>query len=111
MLTAGNTYAQMVEQQVYQGNLAQLNDVIPQLQQAARQSYELEGADMSQKLGMLQGLEEGEYGKYRDLVDEFNRERGYLYGKYTDMSAAERAAYESDLAAWMQDREYWFNKQ
>lgn len=62
----GNSYAQSVGQQAYQGQLQNLNDVIPELYQMALDKYKMEGNDL--------------YNQYEMLVDDYNR----AYGEYSD---------------------------
>ena len=107
----GNSYASTAGNQAYQAYLGQLNNVIPELYNAAYGRYRDEGNDMYQQLGVLQGLEESEYGKYRDTVSDYYNDLNYYYNKYHDMSADEYNRYANDLSAWQQDRAYYYGKQ
>lgn len=107
----GNSYASTAGNQAYQAYLGQLNNVIPELYNAAYNRYRDEGNDMYQQLGVLQGLEESEYGKYRDTVSDYYNDLNYYYSKYHDMSADEYNRYVNDLSAWQQDRAYYYGKQ
>ena len=91
----GNSYAQSVGQQVYQGYLQQLNDKIPELYQMALNKYQMEGDELYNQYALLGTQEEQEYGRYRDTVadwnaaldraqNQYNVERDYDYGKWTD---------------------------
>ena len=91
----GNSYAQTVGQQVYQGHMQQLNDKIPELYQLALDQYNREGDEMYQQYGLLADRENQDYGRYQDSLDNWNTaynqayqkyqdERNYDYGKYTD---------------------------
>lgn len=62
----GNTYAQSVGQQAYQGYLQQLNDNIPQFYQMALDAYNAEGDQLMQQYGMLGDLASREYGMFQD---------------------------------------------
>lgn len=106
----GNSYAQTVGQQTYQGYLQGLNDVIPELRNQAYEMYQDEGDRMTTNLGILQGLEDTEYGKYRDTVNDYWTELNYFYNKFDDMSDFEFNKYASDLSAWQADRAYWYQK-
>ncbi|MBO5501092.1 MAG: hypothetical protein J6K73_04950 [Clostridia bacterium] len=103
----GNSYAQQVGQQTYQRYMENLNAVIPQLRQAAYEMYQDEGDTMRANLGMLQGADETDYGRYRDTVGDYQNTLNYLYGKYMDMSDQEYQRYMNDMAAWENDRDYW----
>lgn len=91
----GNSYAQSVGQQTYQGYLQELNNKVPELYQLALDQYNREGEDLYNQYSLYADRENTEYGKYRDTVSDYNTERGYLtdqynterdfdYGKYTD---------------------------
>lgn len=91
----GNSYAQSVGQQAYQGYLQQLNDRIPDLYQMALSRYQLEGDALNDQFAILGAQEEQDYGRYQDQVSQYyteleqayNRydtERDYDYGKWAD---------------------------
>ena len=92
----GNSYAQQVGQQAYQGYMQELSGMIPQLQQAAYDMYRDEGDTMRGNLGMLQGMDDTDYGRYRDEVGDYWTMMDYLYGKYGDWypRAAEQYAMQ-----------------
>lgn len=106
----GNSYAQHAGQQTYQGVMEGLNDMIPELQQAAYQMYRDEGTDLLNKLGVLQGADDSAYGRYRDTVGDYQNELNYLFGKYSGMSQQEYERYLNDAAAWESDRAYWYQR-
>ena len=62
----GNSYAQGVGQQAYQGYLQGLNDKIPELYQLAMDSYDREGNAMLQQYGLLQDAEAMDYSRFQD---------------------------------------------
>ena len=91
----GSSYAQSVGQQAYQGQLDNLNDVVPELYAMALDKYNREGQDLYNQYGMVMDRENTDYGRYRDTVSDWNTDRGYLtdrydtergfdYGKYVD---------------------------
>lgn len=91
----GNSYAQTVGQQTYQGYLQGLNDKVPELYQLALGKYQMEGDELMNKYGLLADQEQRDYGRYRDTVADFQNdlnmlqgiyesERGFDYGKYSD---------------------------
>lgn len=106
----GNSYAQTAGQQVYNQNLQQLNNILPELQQAAYEKYSDEGTQMQNQLGILQGLDESDYGRYQDTVSNYFTELNYLYTKTNDMSEQDYNYYLNNLSAWQADRDYWLNK-
>lgn len=64
----GNSYAQNVGQQAYQGYMQGLTDKIPELYQMAMDQYDREGSKMLQDYSMLQDRENMDYGKYQDQM-------------------------------------------
>ena len=91
----GNSYAQNVGQQAYQGYLQQLNDKIPELYNLALSKYQMEGDDLSRQYSMLGTQENQDYSRYRDTVSDYNtelsrlqnaydNERSFDYGQYID---------------------------
>lgn len=99
----GNSNAQMVGQQAYQGYLQGLTDKIPELAQAAYQRYAQQGQDLYQKYGLLSGQEQQDYGRWtgdRDwLYNMYNTERGFDYGQYRDAVGDDqwKAQFDEDL--------------
>ena len=99
----GNSNAQMVGQQAYQGYLQGLTDKIPELAQLAHQRYAQQGQDLYQKYGLLSGQEQQDYGRWsgeRDwLYNMYNTERGFDYGQYRDTVGDDqwKAQFDEDL--------------
>lgn len=106
----GNSYAQSVGQQTYQGYLQQLNNIIPELQQNAYGMYMDEGNTMRTNLGLLQGMDEMDYGRYRDDVDDYYRDLDYYYNRYNNAYGNEYNQYLNELNAWQADRDYWLQR-
>lgn len=106
----GNSYAQQVGQQTYQRHMEDLNNVIPELRDAAYNMYQDEGNAMRDNLSMLQGQDELDYGRYRDTVSDWRSDLDMLYTMYGDMSQEEYNRYMNDQAAWEADRAYWYQK-
>ncbi len=91
----GNSYAQQVGQQTYQGYLQQLNDKVPELYQLALDQYNREGQNLYNQYGLFADRENQDYGRYRDSVSDYYTELDRLadearyqgeqdYGKYMD---------------------------
>ena len=119
----GNSYAQSVGQQAYQGYLQKLNEVVPQLYQMAYDRYNQEGQDMLNQYGLLSNQDEMEYGRYRDQVSDYYTELNRLtedarykseddYGKYMDKYNMAYGQYRDSVSDWQSeldraDSEYW----
>lgn len=84
--------------------------MIPELRNQAYQMYQDEGDRMNTDLGILQGLDESDYGRYRDTVNDYYTELNYFYNKFADMTDFEYNKYATDLSAWQADRAYWYQK-
>lgn len=78
----GNSYAQTVGQQTYQGYLQQLNDVVPELYQLALDQYNREGDNLKDQYALYADREALDYDRYRDNLGDWQAERDYLAGRY-----------------------------
>lgn len=96
----GNSYAQTAGQQAYQNYLTQLNDIVPDLYQAAYDRYKAAGDDLRNNLSLTQGLESDAYGKYRDTVTDWNTERDYASNEYWNQYNADYNNYSDMLNYW-----------
>lgn len=74
----GNSYAQTVGQQTYQGYLQQLNDRIPELYQMALNKYNMEGDQLLNQYNVTSDAYNKEYGEHRDSIADWENERSYL---------------------------------
>ena len=66
----GNSYAQSVGQQAYQGQLQNLNDIVPELYQMALDKYTMDKQNLYDQYGLLMTEFEREYGLHSD---EYNK--------------------------------------
>lgn len=67
----GNSYAQNVGQQAYQGYMQQLTDKIPTLYQVALDKYTREGDQLRDNANLMMQQDQIDYGRYRDqLADQ-----------------------------------------
>lgn len=106
----GNSYAQTAGQQQYNQHMQQLNNVIPALRDAAYSMYQAEGNEMKNQLSVLEGMDEKEYGLYRDEVADYNQEYNRLYNEAQNMSNEEYTKYLNDYRAWESERNYLYGK-
>lgn len=73
----GNSYAQGVGQQAYQGYLKGLNDQVPNLYQMALNRYIQQGDQLTDRYSMLTAQEAQDYSRWA-------ANRDFDYGKYVD---------------------------
>jgi|GEM_PF-531032 len=126
----GSSYGQSVGQQAYQGYLAQLNEMVPELYGMALDQYNREGQEMYNQYGLLSDQEQQDYGRYLDSYNQWLAERDYAagrydsernfdYGKYVDDRNFDYGVYADDrnqayneyvnaieLAKWQENDEY-----
>lgn len=96
----GSSYSQSAAQQTYQNHLQELNNMIPTLRDQAYQQYRDEGNDMLNKYNVTADAYNREYGEYRDAVSDWQADRSFNYGMYSD----ER---NFDYNQFAQERNYW----
>lgn len=80
----GNSYAQQVGQQTYQGYLQGLNDKVPELYKLALDRYNQEGTDLMNRYSLLADRSDKEYNRYRDSVSDWQTQRDYLANRYNN---------------------------
>lgn len=119
----GNSYAQTVGQQTYQGHLQQLNDRVPELYQLALNQYNREGDELYNQYAMFADRENQDYGRYRDTKSDYYADLDRLtedaryqsetdYGRWTDgynMAYGQHRDTMSDYYTDLNraDSEYW----
>lgn len=74
-----SSYAETAGQQAYNNYMGALADKIPELRQLAYEMYQDDLNYDLQKLGVLQGLESTNYGRYRDNISDYYTDRNYNY--------------------------------
>lgn len=108
----GNSYAQSVGQQTYQGYMQGLNDKIPSLYQIALDKYTTEGNQMRDNMNLMQQQDEIGYGRYRDQLADQNTAYSKLMALMTgygykpseaEMSAAGMSAAQRDAILGLGD--------
>lgn len=94
----GNSNAQMVGQQAYQGYLQGLTDKIPELAQLAQQRYAQHGQDLYQKYGLLNTHEQTAYQNWQNMYNQWLNERDYLSGRYDTERGYDYGTYRDSVA-------------
>lgn len=93
----GSTYAQTAGSQAYDQYLAALNDKVPELEQNAYNRYLNEGNEMYNRLNALQGLDDTDYSRYRDTVNDYYTNRDYYNNRYNQEYGYDYGRYQDDL--------------
>lgn len=83
----GNSYAQSVGQQTYQGYLQKLNDIVPELHSLARAQYDQEGQDLLTRYSMLGDMRDTEYQRYQDDLNQYWQDKSFKYTQERDAVA------------------------
>ena len=119
----GNSYAQTVGQQTYQGYLQQLNDKVPELYQLALNQYNREGEELYKQYGLYADRENQDYNRYRDTVSDYYTELDRLtedarykdqtdYNRYQDAYDRAYGQHRDQVGDWQYeqsraDEDYW----
>ena len=99
----GSTYGEQVGQQAYNAYLQNLNDIVPDLYNAAYNRYRDEGTDLYNQYGLLSDRENQAYSRYRDTVNDY-------YSDLSDARSAYDSAYSRDYNQWSDQLSYWSQK-
>ncbi len=90
----GNTYAQSVGQQAYQGYLRQLNQAVPELYALAQERYREQKQEKQTRFDTLQDMEAEEYRRFIQETE--------AYAKELAQAQKERElAYDRGYRAWL----------
>ena len=96
----GSTYGQSAGQQAYNNYLAQLNNVVPELEQRAYDRYADEGNALVDRYNLLNDREQTAYQQYRDRVaDESQRYRDQVADSQWERQFAANQAAAAARAA------------
>lgn len=111
----GNSYAQSVGQQAYQGYLQQLNDIVPELYGMALDQYNQEGQELYNQAALMAQQEDQDYGRYMDSMNEWLSERDFLTGRYDSERDYDYGKYADDrdfsYGSFIDDRNYQYQQE
>lgn len=102
----GNSYGTTAGQQTYDSYMSQLNNMIPELYQAALANYQNQLNNDYNSLSALQNLESNAYGQYRDNMNDYYTNRDYYYGKERDSVADTQWQSQFDRGIYEDERNY-----
>ena len=111
----GNSHAQMAGQQVYNNYLRQVNEMVPELKEAARADYDADTDVLLRNLGLLMEQDSTDYARYmdelnrqyqmdRDALSDERYDREWEYQQGRDQLADQR--YEDELAYGREQDQY-----
>lgn len=95
----GNSYAQQVGNQAYQQSLGELYDVGLDMYDRAYNRYLNDQANRQNAFQMLGQMEDRDYNRYRDTVQDWEADRNFGYDQYRD-----------DMNDWENDRNFGYSQ-
>ena len=99
-----SSYATSAANQANNYYMSQLSDKIPELQQLAYSMYQDQGNQLMNMLDMVMSLENGDYAKFQDQLNQWNTDRNFAYGAMQDQLANDR--YDREWAYQLQQDQY-----
>lgn len=109
-----NSYAVTAAAQANQQYLTQLNNVIPQLMEAAQNRYDKETENLYNQFNMYGQQEDRNYGKYRDTVADYQANRSYTADQLARSQANDQwnntfnyNQYRNAVEDWQRSRDYY----
>ena len=104
----GSSYTASAAAQANQQYLTQLNNVIPDLYQAAYERYQGEGNDLYNQLSALQNQDEMQYGRWQDRYANWADYLDYLTNRADSEYQAEYGEYSDNYTRWQQMLDYYY---
>lgn len=106
----GNSYAAAAGQQAYDQTMSGMNDVMLDLYNGAYDRYNADRNNKYNALKELQGLEQTEYGRYQDGLNDYYDNINALANMAQTMESNEYKQYQDQLDQYNADRSYYKNK-
>ena len=107
----GSSYAQAVGQQQYDQYLQKMADILPETYGMALNAYNAEGDQLNSKLATTTGLEQSDYNRYLDALNQHNldvqRAQTDADTWYERMTADEQKNYNRQLDKYQLQKEYY----
>jgi len=95
-----NSYAQAAGQRVYNQKMEELTDKIPALRETALNNWSANQERTMNQIGMMQGLDDNQYKRYRDSVADKFSFMQYYQQKYATEKGLDMSAFSNELAMW-----------
>ena len=104
----GSSYTASAAAQANQQYLTQLNNVIPDLYQAAYERYQGEGNDLYNQLSALQNQDEMQYGRWQDRYSIWEDYLDYLTEREDTAYNQDYGEYSDNYTRWQQMLDYYY---
>ena len=95
-----NSYAQAVGQKEYNNYMKALADKATSLQQQAFGNWNNQRAEQLEQISLLQGLDQTQYSKYRDTVNDYFSFLDYYNSKYQNDLNFDLQKFNQELSNW-----------
>jgi len=95
-----NSYAQAAGQRVYNQKLEELTEKIPALRETALNNWTAAQEQTMNQIGLMQGLDDAQYQRYRDNVADKYSFMEYYRNKYSTERGLDMSAFSNELALW-----------
>ena len=105
----GNSYATSAAAQANQNYLNQLNGILPDLYDRAAARYDAEGDELWRLYSAYRGLDDTDYGRYRDRYGDWESYLGYLTGRADTEYDRDYGQYGDRYDQWQDWLNYWSN--
>ena len=102
----GSTYSQAAGQQAYDAYLGRLNDRAMDFYDRAYQRYQDNQANRYRQLSTVQGLDDTDYGRYRDTVGDYYTDLNYLNNRYQQEYANDYGRYRDTVGDYFSNLSY-----
>lgn len=104
----GNSYAAAVGQQAYNNQIAALNEKAFDFYGRAYQRYQDAGQELYNQIGLVTGLDDRDYDRYRDEVSDYFANRDYFNNRYNQEYGYDYGRYQDDLAyeQWLEEMQF-----
>lgn len=95
-----NSYAQAAGQKEYNSFMDELQNKIPALKNSAYQNWSSQQEDTLNKISTLQGLDNDQYQRYRDKVQDDYDFMTYYENKYSTSKGLDMSNFQNELSRW-----------
>ena len=98
----GNTYSQSVGQQQYNAQMDNLSQKAIEYEQQAYNRYVSDREQQLNTINALQNLDNTEYSRNRDAINDYNTFLNYLQNKYTTLKSVDDDTFNREYNIWQQ---------